>query len=478
MAVAILGLSCFNAYLGYDAQRTLSDYQQARNTVYEDLLLLGRVQQMILDAETGQRGYLLTRQPSYREPYDSAIVRLNSTLSELNRRLALYHQINPLVPALNDAIDAKTQELAEVLRFAEANDAGVGEKIAEGNEDQRYMENIRAAVESINAALRAEADALESAGRSERNRALTSLGLAAVASVVLLLALVGVARSDAVRREQMSELLVRQNERLDDAVRHRTRELEVANEQFDRSNRELENFAYVVSHDLQEPLRKIRAFGDRLMLTQQDKLEPRARDYLERMHSAAARMSTLLEDLLTFSRVNTRGLEIVDIDLNRLIATVLDDLEVAIEEKNAAIEIDDGLPVIRGDWTQLRQLFQNLIANALKFQAEDRDPRIHISSVAVGGDGEYPARIRIDIRDNGIGFEERYLDRIFAPFQRLNARHEYAGSGIGLAICRRVAERHEGMLTATSTPGEGAIFSVTLPTNLNPPKETTHAEYS
>lgn len=227
-------------------------------------------------------------------------------------------------------------------------------------------------------------------------------------------------------------------------------------EELARSNAELEQFAYVASHDLQEPLRKIQAFGDRLETKYGDALSDEGRDYLERMQNAAQRMRSLIDQLLSFSRVTSRAEPFVSVNLAQVAKAVVADLAASIGETGGRVEVGD-MSVIEADPTQMRQLLQNLIGNGLKFHKEDDPPVVKVGSKILG-------RIcRITIEDNGIGFDEKHLDRIFAIFQRLHSRSEYEGTGIGLAICRKIAERHGGSVTAKSAPGQGAKFIITLP---------------
>lgn len=251
----------------------------------------------------------------------------------------------------------------------------------------------------------------------------------------------------------------------------------------ERSNRELQDFAYVASHDLQEPLRKVQAFGDRLERKYAETLVEEARDYIRRMRDASARMQTLINDLLTFSRVSTNARPFALINLTKIANEVLSDLEVRIEQKNARIEIGN-LPEIEADSLQMRQLLQNLIGNALKFHQTNVSPvvkvyaegfaetsggfligneQLHTTSGGFFANGSGEKVCRLIVEDNGIGFEEKYIDRIFTVFQRLHGRTEYEGSGVGLAVCRKIVERHEGSITAESLPDKGAKFIVTLP---------------
>jgi signal transduction histidine kinase len=242
-----------------------------------------------------------------------------------------------------------------------------------------------------------------------------------------------------------------ERERVTQGLTELTRRLEI-------SNRELQDFASVASHDLQEPLRKIQAFGDRLAVRCADQLGPEGNDYLRRMQNAAGRMQTLINDLLAFSRVTTKAQPFVPVDLARVAREVVSDLEARIEQSGATVEVGD-LPVLDADPLQMRQLLQNLLGNALKFARPDIAPRVRLGTE----EGAEPGTVRLAVADNGIGFDEKYLDRIFTVFQRLHGRGAYEGTGIGLAVCRKIAERHGGAITARSRPGEGATFLVTLP---------------
>jgi PAS domain S-box-containing protein len=235
-----------------------------------------------------------------------------------------------------------------------------------------------------------------------------------------------------------------------------------------RSNAELEQFAFVASHDLQEPLRKIQAFGDRLKVKCQPIQAPDIQNYLDRMQGAAARMRDLINDLLTFSRVIRSSEPFVAVDLGAITKEVLGDLEVRIEKSGAKVEIEE-LPKIDGDPMQMRQLMLNLLSNALKFQPPGAIPLIKISATTFTPLSREP-QCELRVQDNGIGFDEKYMDKIFAVFQRLHGRTEYEGTGVGLAVCRRIVDRHHGTITATSQSGKGATFIVTLPVKQTVPQ--------
>lgn len=242
-------------------------------------------------------------------------------------------------------------------------------------------------------------------------------------------------------------------------VKFETRqELEHYMEKLKQSNKALEEFAYITSHDLQEPLRKITAFGDRLCSKFGQTLGAEGEDYIRRMQAASERMQRLILALLSYSRVTSKPRSFTEVSLGEIVEDVLADLEVRIEETGADVHVGE-LPTIMADPHQMRQLFQNLVGNALKYQDPEQRPHVRIHS-AFSRNGT----CRVAVEDNGIGFDEKYLDRIFAPFQRLHGRSSsYEGTGMGLAICRKIVERHGGSITARSTPGKGSTFIVEFP---------------
>ncbi|MBL0071882.1 MAG: CHASE3 domain-containing protein [Bacteroidetes bacterium] len=248
-------------------------------------------------------------------------------------------------------------------------------------------------------------------------------------------------------------------------------QLENTIQELKRSNNELEQFAFVASHDLQEPLRKIQSFGDRLKIKSQEELRAESILYVDKMLSAANRMSNLIFDLLSFSRLAKNNDAMHETDLNQVMNEVLTDLEVVIQQKNAEISFPP-LPVINAISTQIYQLFFNLIGNALKFSKADETPKIEITVTPFSRsiqDKHTPKSmlkipfIKIEISDNGIGLDNTYSERIFEIFQRLHGKSEYQGTGIGLAICKRIVTNHNGNIYASGIPGTGTTFTVELP---------------
>lgn len=247
-----------------------------------------------------------------------------------------------------------------------------------------------------------------------------------------------------------------------EVLRQSEEELRAFSAGLEQHNRDLQDFVYITAHDLQEPLSLIQAFGERLHSRYGNSLSEHGHRYLERIENTAARMQTLIRGLLMYSRVTTEAQTFADTDLAIVISEVLTDLEVRLEQSEARVEVAS-MPVIIADPLQMRQLFQNLIGNALKFSQENRQPIVKISSRLLPSEKNGRKYLEISVQDNGIGFDKKYQHRIFSIFQRLHSRNLYEGTGIGLTICKMIVERHDGTIHATGEPGNGAVFTISLP---------------
>jgi hypothetical protein len=269
-------------------------------------------------------------------------------------------------------------------------------------------------------------------------------------------------------RKKIEDIVIQRTKELNDAYNA----LKSNNEELKKSNNNLEDFAYAASHDLKEPIRKIRTFANRIRANVGQELIEQNLHYFDRMDKSTERMQVLIDDLLEYSHVSTATGFVEDIDLNKKIKLVLEDLELEVADRKAKVTAAP-LPVIKGHRRQIQQLFQNLITNALKFSKPGVPPEINITHSLVTGEDvplfnlseqhrKQPYHL-IEISDNGIGFEQEYSDKIFKMFQRLHGKAEYSGTGVGLAIVRKVVENHKGYIRADSEPGIGASFKVLLP---------------
>jgi two-component system, LuxR family, sensor kinase FixL len=258
---------------------------------------------------------------------------------------------------------------------------------------------------------------------------------------------------------------------LDITTRKKTEaDLKIYAERLEQSNKDLEEFAYIASHDMKEPLRKIKSFGENLQKQAALKLDEGELDYLERMIQAAERMQEMIDGLLELALVSSEGKPFTEVDLNLVLEDVLDKLSVLIEERDARVEVSH-LPTIKADIFQMQQLFHNLVWNAIKFVDERKKPVIRVMEYKEEGKAAREISvskmtrdyIQVAVQDNGIGFPKEEADRIFLPFQRAHGKYKFEGSGIGLAICRKIVEHHGGQISIKSTPGEGSTFIIRFP---------------
>ena len=464
----LLVLIAANTYL---SRMTINEFSvlQSDITRHSEIIdVVDAIHINLLKAESGQRGFLLSKNESYLKHFEDSIVSVEQLLYELSAFNFESEQQQDSAESLAKAVQVKIDALKTSLTLAldeEFTDAPtlVQMRSAEIPYDDilKLFKRIKQAQESLHQ--QQSQRLLNATQESERN-----LNISFLTSLFMVVGVFFLARLNIQNQHARQADMQTQNEKLQLAVAERTKELSLYSDELSRSNRELEDFAFVASHDLQEPLRKIMAFGDRLN-TQSDNLSDKQRDYLQRMRSAAKRMSKLISDLLEFSRVATRGKPFQLTKLNDIVEHCTDDLSVLIEETGAQLHVAE-LPAINADPTQMQQLLFNLLANGIKFSQNQTHPKVSVtvspcqqpSEIEVEGLSDW---IRIEVKDNGIGFEQEYADKIFAPFQRLHGRESYKGTGIGLAICRRIIERHNGIITAQGNPGKGATITAILPTN-------------
>ncbi len=232
----------------------------------------------------------------------------------------------------------------------------------------------------------------------------------------------------------------------------------------EESNKELNAFAHTASHDLQEPLRKINAYGELLAEEYGNVVDEEGKKYIQSMQRAATRMQSLITALLSYSRITTKGEPFVPVDLNTVMQETVDDLQVRLKETEGKVECKN-LPTIDGDPVQMRQLFTNIVGNSLKYKKDDLSPLVKVSARIKKPGQNQPGQKQciLTVEDNGIGFDQKYSEKIFTIFQRLHGRNEYEGTGIGLALCSKIVKRHGGTISADAIPGEGATFTIKLP---------------
>lgn len=484
----IIAFLLVNGYVTYRSLNRVIDNARWVAHTYEVISELNATMAAVTDAETGQRGFIITEEDSYLEPYKSGRTNVDLHYQRLRQLVA----DNPVqfgrLPALRTSIDRRLELLEQHIQLQRSQGGDVARKAIRTGDGKREMDNLRGLIGEMLAEENRHLERRETDSRAGIRYAIVSFaGASLVALLMVGLAYVFLNRELAARSRNEARLQAA-HDLLESRVVERTAELRETNQnleaevgerqraqdqlrqftvELERSNRELEDFAFVASHDLQEPLRKIQAFGDRIVSRFGADLPAEGADYLVRMQKAAQRMHVLINDLLTFSRVRSKAQPYDKVDLNEVAADVINDLEVQIQQNDAQVEIGT-LPVIAADPLQMRQLFQNLIGNALKFHRPQAPPVVVVRSRSVAQFTNEADQVitgnfcQLEFEDNGIGFDEKYLDRIFQPFQRLHARGEYQGTGMGLAVCRRIVERHGGLLTARSKLGEGTVFVVTL----------------
>ncbi|MFC3116990.1 sensor histidine kinase [Cellvibrio fontiphilus] len=459
-----------SAVLAYRSIDVITQNNIAINNTLQTVNLIKDLNRELLAAESSQRGYLLTKDPEYLEPYHQTLSVVNKLLMQLGDSTAAFPEQKTYFASLRGYVADKVGEMQRIVALTDREEirAAIKQvKTDKGIELMRAISQLLAEMEQqeLQQLYKSKAIAAEN-----REFIIMALLLANAIGLALSLGVFYTWYRNSTKVAELNSALASANAELEEKVGVRTQALLQYSEELQRSNRELEEFAFVASHDLQEPLRKIRAFGDRLQQKFSAELGEAGADYVARMQAASERMSALIDDLLSFSRVTTKQRPFIAVDLNEIMHSVLDDLDFAIEDSGAQIHIDP-LPIIDADGLQMTQVFMNLITNSLKFHLPDHRPVVTVTSESnvaspLADDNRHWCRLQF--ADQGIGFEAQYAERIFSLFQRLHGRDEYSGTGIGLALCRKIIERHGGSISAQSEPGEGAVFTILLPMTQTP----------
>ena len=422
------------------------DTERVKHT-YEVISSLDNVLSMMKDVQAGARGFMMTRDSSFLAPYQAATASLPA---QLNRLRSLASDSKVQIQRV-DKLDQLIQSKLAVTQFRES-----GRNLSLMRQSKQRMDAIR---QHVAVMIDTERSLMEvrnrQADRSFRNTLILIFGM----SLLTFLAL-------AVSYRQLKRELARRQE-TENQLRDYEVRLREQIRQLEASNEELERFAFVASHDLQEPLRKIQSFATLVTDRYGNLFNAESQVFMSKIIHSAERMSKLIKDLLNFSRMSTNREDMKPVSVETIVQRILDDQELRIKGLNVRVEIGP-LPVVNGVSSQLEHLFANLISNALKFLRPDVQPLLRIQARPIDGNA-YPELIEgrpyheITVEDNGIGFDEKYLDHIFKVFQRLHGKSEFEGTGIGLAICKRVVVYHHGLITARSQPNQGTTFVVILP---------------
>jgi signal transduction histidine kinase len=451
--IALIGLLAFATFtlLGF---RDTAQSSAWVNHTYQVLDKLEDCFSSLNEVESAQRGFLITRDNAFLSTYRKTIAQVERDENDLQRLLADNAVQLRRLAQLKELVARRVARLDEIIAMRALPNAKLKPLVPRMQAGAQLRTQVRDLVDVMEKTERGLLESRLDATAEHGTIALVFFGATTISAILLLTGvfnlLLQLLRSFAESRDQ--QLTYSSN------LEQEVERTQIARRELERSNRELQDFAFVASHDLQEPLRKIRSYGDRMKRRLGSEIDELSLSDLSRIQNAAERMQVLINDILSLSRVTSKAQPFTPVDLNRVFDEVVEDLETRIGQAGAKVTRGD-LPTMFADAIQMRQLLQNLIGNALKFAREGVRPVVRVENMATPPSG----MSGFVVTDNGIGFEDKHAEKIFTVFQRLHNRAEYEGTGVGLAICRRIVERHGGYILAKGVVGEGASFTVALP---------------
>lgn len=444
---------------------------------YSVLNKLNNVFSALKDAETGQRGYIITGKIKYLEPYYKETGGIEQRLSALHDMTRNNPEQQKRLDDIESVVREKIAALKETIEIRRAKGFRFASRIVDSGIGEKLMEQIRGKVATATDEETRLLYERFAARRTAARRLIGAVLAGGALSIALLLTAFFFLKGEISMRIKVEGELCRHQEGLEDLVQRRTRDIAETNSRLKteiamreqaeedlkksmkdlaRSNKELDQFASVASHDLQSPLRTVSGFLDLLARNYNEELDEKAHMFIERAVNGTKRMSVLVHDLYVYSRIGTKEKQFSTFNMSILLNGAIDNLKEIVDENKATINSDE-LPYVEGDDTQLIQLFQNLIGNAIKFRKKDAPLSIRISAERKQDEWVF------GVHDNGIGIEPRFYERIFVIFQRLHTSEDYPGTGLGLALCKKIVERHGGRIWIESRPDEGSSFYFTMP---------------
>ncbi len=463
---SLLGLAVMPLLLALVAYFTsVGHMRSVARTLATDrfILSLDELLSTIQDAETGQRGYLLTGSEVYLAPYIRAKGELTQRFSEMATLASRAGIESARLNELRAAVDTKMGELELTISLHDSHNQEAMTAEIRTNRGEQAMARIRRLIGQLKSE---QTEAYESRYTQQTRSQLyltAALGVGVALSILLLIFTLYFGRLYSRERDETEAEIRSLNEELELRVQERTAELEARTleseaqaAKLERSNTDLAQFASVASHDLQEPLRMVASYMGMLSRKYGGTLDETARTYIQYATGGAVRMQTLVHDLLAYSHAGTEAITKQITPAEKICRQAIENLRLVIQENSAAVHFEN-LPLVEVDEVKMMQVIQNLLGNAIKFRKPDVPPEITISAE------RRPTDWLFSVRDNGIGFDAKYSDRIFQVFQRLHSVGRYPGNGIGLSICRRIVEHHGGNLWAESQPGAGSTFYFTVP---------------